>query len=80
MHLFWLVLSVPAVILSQWIWPIFKQRSIWSVGFGVVGVAIVVWLAMGFTTLGNSQPTLVEILKMLPFESSRSPTYHWFNC
>ena len=67
MHLFWLVLLVPAVILGQWIWPILKQRSIWSVCFLVVGAVIVAWLAMGLPTLGTNQPSLREILTMFAF-------------
>lgn len=66
MHLFWLLLFVPAVILGQWIWPILKQRSIWSVGAIVIGAVIVIWLAMGVPTLGN-QRSLEAILKMFAF-------------
>ena len=67
MHLFWLVLLVPAVILGQWIWPILKQRSIWSVSALIVATVIVAWLAMGIPTLGTNQPSLQEILKMFAF-------------
>jgi len=66
MHLFWLVLFVPAVFLAQWIWPILKQRSIWSVGAVVIAAVIAIWLAMGIPTLGG-QRGLEAILKMFAF-------------
>ena len=66
MHLFWLALLVPAVILGQWIWPVLKLRSLWSVGVLAVGVVIVIWLAMGFSTLGG-QRGFDAVLKMFAF-------------
>ena len=67
MHLFWLVLFVPAVILSQWIWPILKQRSIWFVLILVASVSVVGWLVMGLPTLKADQWTVEEIAKMFAF-------------
>ena len=66
MHLFWLVLLVPAVILSQWIWPVLRQRSIWSVGVFVAVAVIAIWLVMGIPTLGN-QRSVEAIWKMIAF-------------
>ena len=66
MHLFWLLLLVPAVLLCQWIWPVLKQKSIWSVGVLAVGVVTVIWLAMGVPTLGNLLG-LDAVLKMIAF-------------
>ena len=68
MHLFWLLLFAPAVILSQWIWPILRQRSIWSVAALVVGAVITVWLATGLPSLGSDGLPLGELLKRLTFQ------------
>ncbi len=67
MHLFWLVLFVPAVILGQWVWPVLKQRSIWFVLILVAAASVVVLLAMGLPTLKTDQWTLSEIAKMFAF-------------
>lgn len=67
MHLFWLALFVPAVVLSQWIWPILKQRSIWSLSAIAVCLLTIVWLAMGLPSLGPSERNFEGILKMLAF-------------
>ena len=67
MHLFWLVLFVPAVILGQWIWPVLKQRSIWIVLVLIAGLSIAGWLAMGLPILESDQWTVSEIAKMFAF-------------
>ena len=67
MHLFWLVLFVPAVILGQWVWPVLKQRSIWFVLILVALTSVVVLLATGLPTLKTDQWTLSEVGKMFAF-------------
>ena len=67
MHLFWLVLFVPAVILGQWVWPVLKQRSIWSVLILVAAALVVGWLTLGLAILKSDQWTLSEIAKMFAF-------------
>ena len=67
MHLFWLVLFVPAVILSQWIGPIFRQRSIWLVLVLIAGFSVAGWLAMGLPSLKTDQWTASEIARMFAF-------------
>lgn len=59
-HLFWLALLVPAVILSQWIWPVLKQRAIWFVLTLVVGVLLTIWLAMNVLPTESAQRTVFE--------------------
>jgi len=66
-HLFWLALFVPAVILGQWVWPILKRRSVWSLGAIIIGSLIVAWLAMGWPTLENNQQTLDGVMNMFAF-------------
>ena len=67
MHLFWLALIVPAVILSQWIWPVLRRRSIWSLGAIMIGTLIIAWLAMGLPTLENSDRTFNGVMRMFAF-------------
>ena len=67
MHLFWLTLFVPAVILGQWVWPILKQRSIWSLSVLTISLLIVAWLAMGLPTLGTAEQNLAGVLTMFAF-------------
>jgi len=66
-HLFWLTLFVPAVVLGQWIWPILKQRSIWSLSVLTISLLIVAWLAMGLPTLGAAEQNLLGVLQMFAF-------------
>ena len=65
--MFWLALLVPAVILSQWVLPILRQKSIWFALTLVVGVLLTIWLAMGVSTLDSDQRTVSELWKMLVF-------------
>lgn len=65
--MFWLTLFVPAVILGQWVWPILKQRSIWSLSALTISLLIVAWLAMGLPTLSTAEQNLAGILKMFAF-------------
>ena len=69
MHLFWLVLFVPAVILGQWVWPVLKQRSIWSVLILVAAALVVGWLTLGLASLKGNQWNVSEIAKMFAFRS-----------
>ena len=67
MHLFWLALLVPAVVLGQWLLPILKQRSIWFVLILVAGLSGIGWLAMGLPILETDQWTVSGIAKMFAF-------------
>ena len=67
MHLFWLTLAVPAVILLQWVLPVMKQRSIWSISFMIVGLMTLVWLAMGLITLEANHQNVQGISTMIIF-------------
>lgn len=67
MHLFWLTLFVPAVILGQWIWPILKRRSIWSLSAIVVGLLTIGWLVLGLPTLGVNEQNFAGVAKMFAF-------------
>ena len=67
MHLFWLVLFVPAVILSQWVWPILRQRSIWTLSTITFGGLIVAWMAMGLPGLASNEQNVDGVLRMFAF-------------
>jgi len=67
MHTFWLALIVPGVILAQWVWPVMKLRTIWSISTAIVAVMTLGYIAMGIPALGPDQQTITGILTMPVF-------------
>jgi len=66
-HTFWLALIVPAVLLSQWIWPVLRIRSIWSISTIIVAVVTLGWLAMGLVNLPTDQQNPMGVLMLAAF-------------
>jgi hypothetical protein len=66
-HLSWLALVVPAVLLSLWVFPNLKRSSVWFFGVVIFGSLAIAWAAMGFETLAADQQNLSDIASMMTY-------------